>query len=194
MWLFWKQSEYEIMWQTFIEIMSVIRGKWTIELEKINEMQWFNIYFMSIIYSIIESWIINSKYKLSKVNCEIFDVSDLVNNIHNSDFYNKNLVYTLENQKQYIDEISIFLYENLLIYYDRFIENNKDYIPSSAEKTKRIKLIKKWVEKSFKNQLDPKAISFVTNISENFYKYSKFREEKSIKDLVTKFLENIYDK
>lgn len=191
---FWKESEYEIMWQTYIEIMWVLKGKSTIEIEKINEMEWFNLYFLSIIYSIIESWIINSKFKISKVNCEIFDVNEIVNQIYNSDFYKKNLQYSTSNHNQYIEELSTFLYENLLIYYDRFIEKNKDYIPTSIEKSKKIKLIKKWIERAFKKPLDSKAISFVTNLSESFYKYSKFREEKLLKDLVIKFLENIYDK
>jgi len=118
---FWKQSEYEIMGQTYIEIMGALNSKSTIEIEKIVEIDWYNVYFLSIIYAIIESWIIKSRFQLSKIKCSIFDTTDLVNHIYDSDFYKKDLYYSQDDNTQFIEEISKFIYENLLLYYDRFL-------------------------------------------------------------------------
>ncbi len=188
---FKKPSEYEIMGQTYIEFTVILNSKSTIEIEKIIEIEWYNVYFLSMIYAIIESGIIKSRFQLSKIKCNLFDITKLVNDIYNSDFYKKNLYYSKDNHTQFIDEISIFIYENLLIYYDRYTENNADYVPSDADKSKRIQLIKKWVEKAYSNPFPSDAIWFVTKLTKRFYDYTQFREEKLLKDLLIKYLENI---
>lgn len=188
---FKKSSEYEIMGQTYVEFTVILNSKSTIEIEKIIEIEWYNVYFLSIIYSILESGIIKSRFQLSKIKCSHFDITKLVNDIYNSDFYKKNLYYSKENHTQFIDEISVFIYENLLIYYDKYTENNVDYIPSEADKNKRIQLIKKWVEKAYSNPFPSEAIWFVTKLTKSFYDYTQFREEKLLKDLIIKYLENI---
>lgn len=191
---FWKPTEYEIMGQTYVEIMFVLNSKSTIEIEKIIEIEWYNVYFLSMIYAIVESWIIKSRFQLSKIKCNLFDVVDLVNKIYNSDFYNKNLHFTKENNVKFMEELSSFIYENLLLYYDKYLEKNTNYLPSDANKSKRIQLIKKWVEKAYNGVFPADAIWFVTKLTDNFYDYTQFREEKILKDLVIKYLENINQK
>ncbi|MDD2870962.1 MAG: hypothetical protein PHS49_03145 [Candidatus Gracilibacteria bacterium] len=191
---FGKPTEYEIMGQTYVEIMFVLNSKSTIEIEKIIEIEGYNVYFLSMIYAIVESGIIKSRFQLSKIKCNLFDVVDLVNKIYNSDFYNKNLHFTKENNVKFMEELSSFIYENLLLYYDKYLEKNTNYLPSDANKSKRIQLIKKGVEKAYNGVFPADAIGFVTKLTDNFYDYTQFREEKILKDLVIKYLENINQK
>lgn len=192
---FWKKSEYEIMWQTYVEIMLILKSKPTLEIEKICKIDWFNLYFLTLIFAIIESWIIHSKYQISKIKCNMFDVEKLVKDIFQSDFYSKKLYYSKDNQEKYVEELSEFIYDNLLLFYDKFTYNDIDYIPTEKEKQTRKKLISKWINTAFNNKLIPTdAHSFVNSISDRFYRYSQFGEKTNLKDFVIKYLENIYEK
>lgn len=193
--LFWKRSEYEIVWHTYVELMLILKSKPTLEIEKIYKIDWFNLYFLVIVFVIIESWIIKSRFQLSKINCDMFNIEKLIENISKSDFYSKNLIYSKDNQKMFIEELSGFIYDNLLLYYDKFTYNDIDYKPNDIDKQKRIKLIGKWINKALNNKTIVKeAYSFVFPLSEHFYNYSKIGEETTFKDIVIKYLNNIYEK
>lgn len=192
---FWKETEYEIMWQTYIEMMLILKSNPTVEIEKIGKMDWFNLYFLTLVFAIIESWIISSRFQISKIKCHMFDVEKLIEHISKSNFFSKNLIYWKDNQTTFVEELSEFIYDNLLIFYDKFTNNDIDYNPSDIEKQTRKKLIIKWINKALNNKAIPsKAYSLVYSLSEHFYRYSQFGEKTNFKDFVIKYLNNIYER